>query len=493
MKRYQHLAMIAHDMGIVSELLGAVTLTPLIVLVVFREWDMLIPMLSVPATFFILGVLISRVPRSEHTPHLSVALVTAAITWMVVAIIGALPFVLGMHMSWTDSIFEAMSGWTGTGYTVMPSLDTTPHVIIFWRSFIQWIGGIGVIAFGVALLSRSGIASTRLFRAEGRPDAFMPSVASTGKRIWGMYLILTVIFIGLVSLAGEPLWDTVNLVMVSLATGGFAPHDAGIGFYNNPLFEGLLLVPMLAGMFPFKVYFVLFKGDVRVMFRNGAVRAILALAFLSSTIVSLYLYFFNHLPLTTAVRQGFFNTISGFATCGLQNANPHLWVAQPIIMITIMMVIGGAAGSTAGGIKVDRLILGYTGLIWGFKRYFVRGNVIVPFKHEGRIIPKNTTELELSKNMLIIILWLIMLFLATMLVLTLVPTIAENFGTHEVLFELVSAMSNVGLGLGILTPTSPVVIKWIYTFLMWVGRLEIVPVLILLMGLLKGFESGVAK
>lgn len=493
MKRYQHLAMIAHDMGIVSEMLGAVTLTPFIVLVIFQEWNMLIPMLSVPVTFFILGILISRIPQSEHTPHLSVALVAAAITWMVVAVIGALPFVLGMHMSWTDSIFEAMSGWTGTGYTVMPSLDTTPHVIIFWRSFMQWIGGIGVIAFGVALLTRSGIASTRLFRAEGRPDAFMPNVASTGKRIWGMYFVLTIIFIGLASLAGEPLWDTVNLVMVSIATGGFAPHDAGLGYYNNPLFEALLLLPMLAGMFPFKVYFVLFQGNVKEMFKNRAVRAILALAFVSSIIVSLYLYFFNNLAFATSVRQGFFNTISGFATCGLQNANPHLWVAQPIIIITVMMIIGGAAGSTAGGIKVDRLIFGYNGLIFGFKRYFVRGSVTVPFKHDGKVIPKNIAELELSNNVLIIILWLVMLLFTTMIALTIAPIIANGFGVHELLFELASAMGNVGLGLGILTPTSPMVLKWIYTFLMWIGRLEIIPVLILLMSLFKGFESTVAK
>ncbi|MDD1672090.1 MAG: TrkH family potassium uptake protein [Methanomicrobiales archaeon] len=493
MKRFEHLAIIARDMGIVFELLGVATLVPMIVLAIYHEWEMLIPMASVPLTFGIFGFLISRAPQPEKIPSLSIALVAAALTWLVVALVGSLPFVIGLHMTWTDSIFEAMSGWTGTGYSVMTSLDTTPHVIIFWRSFMQWIGGIGVIAFGVALLSHSGLISTRLFRAEGRPDAFMPSIASTGKRIWGMYLVLTVLFIGLVYLAGEPLWDTVNLVMVALATGGFAPHDAGIGFYNNPILEMLLIPVMLAGMFPFKVYFFLFQGNVREMFRSRPVRAILALAFISSAIVSYDLYVFNHYTFTTAIRQGFFNTISGFATCGLQNANPHLWVAHPIIIITIMMLIGGAAGSTAGGIKIDRFILGYNGLIWGFKKYFVRGNVIVPLKHEGRIIPKKIAELELSRNVLIIVLWLITLLLTLLFTLYVVPGATDEFGTHEILFELVSAMSNVGLGLGFLTPASPMIVKWIYTFLMWIGRLEIVPVLILFMGLVKGFESEVAK
>lgn len=485
--------MIARDMGIIFELLGVATLVPMIVLVIYREWEMLIPMASVPLAFGIFGFFISRAPQPEKIPSLSIALVAAALTWLVVGLVGALPFAIGLHMTWTDSIFEAMSGWTGTGFSVMTSLDTTPHVIIFWRSFMQWIGGIGVIAFGIALLSRSGLVQFRLFRAEGRTDAFMPSIVSTGKRIWGMYLVLTVLFIGFVYLSGIPLWDTVNLVMVALATGGFAPHDAGIAFYNNVTLEMLLIPVMIAGMVPFKVYFFLFQGDLKELFRNRAVRAILVLAFIASAFVSYDLHVFNHLPLTTAIRQGFFVTISGFATCGLQNADPHFWIAAPVVVVTLMMLIGGAAGSTAGGIKINRFILGYNGLIWGFKRYFVRGNVIVPLKYEGRNIPKKITELELSRNILVIILWLLTLFFATMLTLQVTSITGTSFGVHEIIFELVSAMSNVGLGLGFLTPASPIAIKWIYIGLMWIGRLEIVPALILFMGLLKGFEPEVAK
>ncbi|MDD1673589.1 MAG: hypothetical protein LUP99_04185 [Methanomicrobiales archaeon] len=169
MKRREHLAMIAHGMGIIFELLGLITLTPFIVLVLYREWSMILPMASVFLTFFILGFLIKKMPHYESPPPLSVTLVAVAITWMVVAIIGSLPFILGIHMSVTDSIFESMSGWTGTGYSVMTSLDTSPHVLIFWRSFMQWIGGIGVISFSIALMSRSGLTQFRLYRSEGRP------------------------------------------------------------------------------------------------------------------------------------------------------------------------------------------------------------------------------------------------------------------------------------------------------------------------------------
>ena len=149
------------------------------------------------------------------------------------------------------------------------------------------------------------------------------------------------------------------------------------------------------------------------------------------------------------------------------------------------MMIGGAAGSTSGGVKVNRVILAYEGLVWWFRRLFVRGNVIVPFKHEGKNIPTKISEVELSKNMLTIFLYVIMIFIATLLALHLAPT---GFEVHQVVFELVSAASNVGLGLGYLTSASPDVIKWLFIIVMWIGRLEIVPVLILVMGIIRGFE-----
>ncbi len=127
MRRLETLAIIAHDMGIIFEFLGMITLVPLLLIIIFGEWDMLVPMVSVPLTFILLGVLISHIPRREYVPQLSVALTAAALIWLAIAAVGALPFVLGLHMSWTDSIFEAMSGWTGTGFTVIGTLDSTEN------------------------------------------------------------------------------------------------------------------------------------------------------------------------------------------------------------------------------------------------------------------------------------------------------------------------------------------------------------------------------
>jgi len=485
MKRLGHLAIIAHDMGLIFEALGLITLVPFIVLILYQEWDMIVPMGAVPFIFITSGLVISKVPKKASAPSLSVALVAVALTWLAIALVGAVPFVLALDLSWTDSIFEAMSGWTGTGYTMMTSLDTMPMTLIFWRSFMQWVGGMGVIAFGIAMLSRSGLAQSQLYRSEGRSEELMPSVVSTGRRMWAIYLFLTVVFTGMVLFSGVPLWDAMNLVMVSLATGGFTPHDAGMFYYNNPVLEALLIPVMLAGALPFKLYFLIYRGKFRKFFRDPVVRLILALSLLGSLLVSMNLFLFNNLPFSDAIRIGTFCTISGYTCTGLQNSLLH-WAALPLIVVTLLMMIGGAAGSTSGGIKTNRVILGYEGLVWWFKRLFVRGNVIVPFKHEGRNIPTRISEVELSKNMLIIILYVLTIFVAAILALHLAPT---DFEVHQVVFELVSAASNVGLGLGYITAASPLTIKWVFILVMWIGRLEIVPVFILLMGIVRGFEA----
>src|SRR5512145_2140071 len=142
MKRFGHLAMIAHDMGRIFEFLGVISLIPFLVLAIFHEWNLLLPMATAPLTFLILGFIISHIPHEDIEPSFSITLTAVALSWLSIAFIGALPFMFGLHMSYTDSVFEAMSGWTGTGLTMISSLDTTPKTLLFWRSFTQWIGGI---------------------------------------------------------------------------------------------------------------------------------------------------------------------------------------------------------------------------------------------------------------------------------------------------------------------------------------------------------------
>lgn len=490
MKRVDHLVMIAHDVGHIFGFLGFASLVPFVVLAIFGEWNLILPMASAPLIFILLSRLIALIPGRDFEPPLSVALVAVAISWFAIALVGALPFVLGLHMPYTDALFEAMSGWSGTGFTMISSLDTTPKTLLFWRSFTQWIGGIGIIAFGISVHRKTRVSLFQFFRAEERPEGMMPNVESTSRRMWRIYLFLTCAFTGLAMLSGIPLWDAANLVMVAIATGGFTLHNSGLAYYNNPLLEMLLIPVMLAGAIPFKVFFLLYHGKIADMFRDQTVRILFGIALVGSVIVSLDLYIFGTMSIATAFRQGVFIAISGLCTCGLQNANPYYWAAIPIAVVTMMMFIGGAIGSTAGGIKVNRIALAYTGVKWWFRRFFVSSRVIVPFRYEGHTLSKEISDLEISKNMLVIALYVITIFVSTIVCLHLYIT---SFQLNDVVFEIVSALSNVGLSVGFISVASPITIKWIFIFLMWLGRLEIVPVIILIFGIYKGVKTEVNK
>jgi trk system potassium uptake protein TrkH len=485
MKRIEHIAMIAHDMGLIFEFLGVVSLLPFLVLVIYREWALVLPMATAPLVFLLLGYVISHIPHQDIEPSSSVTIAALALSWLAIALIGSLPFVFGLHMSYVDSVFEAMSGWTGTGFTMITSLETTPKTLLFWRSFTQWIGGIGIIVFGISLRRKTRISLFRLYKAEGREDELVPASVSSSRRMWMIYLVLTFAFTGLVMLSGIPLWDSLNLVMVAIATGGFTLHAGGLGYYNNPLLEALLIPVMLAGAIPFKIFFFLYHGKVMNMLRDPVVRILLLIVLAGSLITSLDLYIFGSLPITTALRQGVFTAVSGLCTCGLQNSNPHYWAAIPIAVVAMLMFIGGAMGSSAGGVKVNRVMLVYDGVRWWFRRFFVSSRVLIPLKSGGRTLSKESSEMAISKNLLVIGMYLITIFIATIVTLHLYIT---SFRLEEVVFELVSALSNAGLTVGFITAASPVSIKWIFILLMWLGRLEIVPVIIIILAIAREIE-----
>jgi trk system potassium uptake protein len=490
MTRIEHIAMIAHDMGQIFEFLGIASLLPFVVLVIFREWGLLLPMATAPVTFLVLGYLISHLPYRDIEPSFSITMSAVALAWLAIAFIGALPFMFGLGMSYTDAVFEAMSGWTGTGFTMITALDTTPKTLLFWRSLSHWVGGIGIIVFGMSLHRKTRLSLFRLYRAEGREEELVSAAASSGRRMWMIYLVLTFAFTGLIMLVGVPLWDSLNLVMVAIATGGFTLHTGGLAYYNNPMLEILLIPVMLAGAVPFKIFFFLYNGKVGGMLKDRTVRILLFIALIGSLVTSLDLYMFSNIALSEAFRQGTFMAVSGICTCGLQNSNPHAWAVIPLAVVSMLMFIGGAMGSAAGGVKVNRIIMVYEGVKWWFRRFFVSSRVTVPLRFGGRTVSKELSELAISKNLLVIVVYALTIFIATILTLHLYIT---SFRLEEVTFELVSALSNVGLSVGFISTASPVSIKWLFTLLMWLGRLEIVPVVIIAMGVIKGIQDDLAN
>ena len=485
MRRLRHLSTIIADLGDIFVFVAPVTCLPLLVALLFSEWNMLLPMAAVPVIFFLLGIAFRSIPRSERGVRLSTALCSVALFWFCCAVISGVPFILGLHMGFTDALFEGMAGWTGTAFTLIPAVDSAPRTLLFWRSYMQWISGIGIIAFAITTASSTGLSPSKIFRTEGRDEALMPSVIATGRSLWKIYGFLTFMAIGLILFSGLSLWESVNLALSAISSGGFTIHQQGIPYYNSLLLEMLLIPVMIAGALPFKLYYLILENRRLSLFGDEQVKLFLILLGIGIAVLTYDLMFFKDLGLPLALEQAVFMAVSAITTTGFQIANLHTWASVTLLFLAMIAFIGGCSGSTSGGVKLSRIALAIRALVWWFRRLFVSGKVLIPFKIEGRIIPKATAELEAAKNMLVIILSVITIFVATLAVLQIHLT---SFSFTEVIFEVVSAFSTSGISTGYVSPAMPVISKWIFIVVMWIGRLEVIPVVMLFIALVRDPE-----
>ncbi|UUX93433.1 TrkH family potassium uptake protein [Methanoplanus endosymbiosus] len=485
MNRLEQFSIIADDLGTVFRFLSVGTIFPLLIALYYQEWDMLVPMALVPVALFILGTVLLHFPENKREAKVSQALFSVAFIWLVCAFIGAIPFSLGIDMPYLDAVFESMSGWTDTGITMLHDVDSTPHTLLFWRSLMQWLGGLGIVAFTVVMLSKTGLNQSRFYRSEGRTEAFMPSVVQQGLQMWKIYLILTGISIVVILLSGVPLWDSVNIAMVAIATGGFSVHTAGIPYYNNALLEMLIIPVMIAGALPFKIYYTMYYRRKSGFLKDEQIKLLLMLILIGCIIITADLIMYRGLSGFDALRKGLFMAVAGATSTGFQTAAVSLWAPVTVLTLIFLMFIGGSSGSTAGGIKLSRAAMAYRGILWWFRRSYVSSKVIVPFRYGGKIIPKAQAETEVSRNMIIILLYIMTIFIAVVLIMHFET---PDHDTSMVLFDVVSASCNNGISTGFAGPDLSPFSKVVYIFIMWIGRLEIFPVIMLFMGLFKGFE-----
>jgi trk system potassium uptake protein len=483
MHRLDNLFTIVADLGDIFTFIAPVTCVPLLITILYSEWDMFIPMASVPIAFFVIGMILKAIPRSERGTRLSTAMCSVALFWLTCAMVSGIPFMIGMHMGFTDAVFEGMAGWTGTAFSMMRALDTAPHTLLFWRSFMQWVGGIGIIAVAIAMASSTGLLRSKYFRTESRDEPLMPSVISTGRALWKIYALLTFIAISLILFTGLSLWESVNLALAAISTGGFTIHQTGILYYHSIVLELLLIPIMIAGALPFKLYYLVAENRRLSLFGDEQIKIFFLFAGIGVAVLTYDLMFFSNLELLPALQQGLFTTVSALTTTGFQTAGLHTWASVTLLFLAMLAFIGGASGSTAGGIKLSRVSLAFRTLLWWFRRLYVSGKVLLPFKIEGRVIPKATAELEAAKNMLVIVLSVLIIFIGTLAVFQFHAT---SFSITEIVFEIVSAFSTCGLNTGYVSPDMPVVSKWIFIVVMWIGRLEVIPVVMLVVALVRG-------
>lgn len=431
-----------------------------------------------------LGLTLQLTARTREETELRHGLVVAALAWLVVPVLSTVPFLVLSGMGFLDAFFETMSGWTTTGLSMIPRPEETAPVLLFWRSLTQWVGGAGVIVLLLTILNRPGTSANALYRAEGREERVLPGVVSTVRTIWWVYLALTGMCIGILWLLGMTPFDAVNHAMTTLATGGFSTHGQSVGYFNSLPIEVALIVFMSIGATSFAVLYPLFRGKAGPLLSDVQFKAFLILVALGVTAVGLELYIQGTAPLDS-LRNSAFHFVSALSGTGHQTSlidSAH-WSPTAQILLAVAMVIGGAAGSTAGGIKLIRAITAYRGTGWWFKKASLPPGAVVSFRLGKKRIPDEETDHIVAEANLITLVWILFLFIGTIILLHVVPA---QYRLSDVFLEVASAQGNVGLTTGLTGPDMHPIGKAVLIFGMWIGRLEIIPVLMLFRSLIKG-------
>ena len=332
---------ILHELGILISFIGIIMMIPVFVGMYFNEQ---IYYFFYPSfVFIIIGILINRFtkPISIKLKH---AMVISALAWLFASLIGAIPFYIGIeNFGYVDGVFESMSAWTTTGFTLIGDVESLPHTLQFWRSLEQWIGGIGVLVMVISILSKAGASA--YYRAEAREEKILPSTTSTVKKIWQIYLLYTSIGVGLLYLCGLSLWEASNICMCGISTGGMSISNSSFP-YDDFAKIVMILIMTIGGIVSFAVHHKILTGrwidDIQT---KVAIPIIIITSFIlvaSSNINPI---------------DAIFTVVSAMTSTGYSTVNiPNLSNLSLAILIIIMM-IGGSTGTTTGGIKLIRLVI----------------------------------------------------------------------------------------------------------------------------------------
>jgi trk system potassium uptake protein TrkH len=373
-----------------------------------------------------------------------------------------------------------MSGWTGTGLTMVGGSEANlPYTLQFWRTLIQWVGGVGVIVLTLSILARPGTGSFVLYKGEARDQKTHPSVVSTVRTIWWIFVLFTIIgiiaivIIGYVTPNGMDPWQSINHAMTGLATGGFSVTSDSLASFGT-ISQIAIIVLMVFGAIAFAAHFNLLKGRIKKFFSDAQFRALIALIILgvvTLTIANLNLYgndFF------TSLKYSGFQFTSAITCTGFATADLFSWGEGAKLILAFAMIIGGAAGSTAGGIKLFRAILLYKGVGWRIKRAISTPRRVFVHKLGDKSLSKDDAMDLINEAAIISFMWVILLLIGIFVILALEPSNLSNS-----VFEVCSAQGNVGLSTGVTHINMTPISKTILIFNMWIGRLEIIPIIVL--------------
>lgn len=464
--------------GILLALLGTSMLLPALVDAAADNDDWLIFAGSAMLTLFT-GIAFALMTWGQ-AGNLSIrdAFLLVVGVWVFLPAFSALPLAFsGLDLSYTDAFFEAMSGLTTTGATVIVGLDTAPPGILLWRSVLQWLGGLGIIVMAIAILPILQIGGMQLFKVEAfdTTDKVLPSAAALAGGLMTFYAGATALTAILLWIADMSFFDAVNHAMTSIATGGFSTRDASVGGFNSASIDWIIIGAMIVGSIPFALYLQALRGRPDKLWQDSQVRVFLGTVAILIVLLTLYeKETLEDVPFLTDLRHSTFNIVSILTGTGYATHDYGLWGPFAVALFFFAMFVGGCAGSTSCGIKIFRFQIIYEAAKVQIRRLVHPNGIFAP-RYNGQKIEDSVTASVMS---------FMFLFFATFGIVAILLTLM-GLDVITALSAAGSAIANVGPGLGeIVGPagnysTLPDLAKWLLAFAMLIGRLEIFTVLVI--------------
>lgn len=467
--------------------LGFALLFPMVIAFIYEEevWH---TFLSSASIAFVVGGGLYYFFKTDRELRIREGFLVVSFTWLFLSLVGALPFVIsGILPSYTDAVFETMSGLTTTGATILggttsdafqnPQIESLPMSMLFWRSLAHWLGGMGIIVLSLAILPLLGVGGMQLFQAESpgpTADKLTPRVQETAKLLWVVYVAFTAAEFLLLWLHPSMDWfDAINHAFATLATGGFSTKNGSIAAFDSVYVDVVITLFMFLAGINFAMHFRLLKGDTQSFFNNRETRFYTLITGISILIISFSLWIFDEYSIGSALRYGAFQVVAIITTTGFGTDDYELWYSFGAFFLFLLFFTGGCAGSTGGGPKMIRWMIIIRNSYREIKQ-IVHPKAVLPIRIGDKTVDPNIQRTVLSFFMLYLFVFgLGALIMATM-----------GYGLESAIGASIACLGNIGPGWGEFGPTDnfaqiPYIGKWMLILMMMVGRLEIFTVLLL--------------
>ncbi len=446
------------------------------VALLYGEGDFICFVQSAGISLFVGGIVYLLTQNSSRDIGKREAFLVVSLVWVVFSIFGAMPFLLGGYISnFTDAFFESISGFTTTGASIVNDIEALPHGILFWRSLTHLLGGMGILVLTVAILPVFGIGGMAMFNAEAAgitTDKLHPRIKETAQRLWGIYMLLVAIET-IFLVFGEMDWfDAICHSFGTLASGGFSTKNSSIVNYS-PYTQYVLIVFMFLAGVNFTLHYFAIKGRLTKIWNNQEFRVYTGLIVLVTSIITLTLVYLDHGTFEKSFRDALFQVTSIITSTGFVSADYTLWHPYLVFLIFGLMFTGACVGSTSGGVKILRHLLLFKNSILEFKR-MIHPSAVLPVRYNKEMVGQDVISKILAFAILYLMVFFIGCFVMTLIGLDLISAMGA----------VATTMGGIGPGLGVVGPMNnfasvPEVGKWVLSFLMILGRLELFTFLII--------------